>query len=86
MESSTSKTIAKVESSGIEAKEELEPWKMCYSDMIPEKIPVIVAKKSPSNYAGTFLKHPNQDNFYLLNINIAETLDLNDPKRDELFF
>ncbi len=33
--------------------------------LLPDEINVIVTQRSPSNYAGTLIKHPNRDDFYL---------------------
>lgn len=40
---------------------------------LPDKICVIIAEKSPSDFRGTIIKHPNQDDFYIMTITDTTT-------------
>jgi hypothetical protein len=41
---------------------------------LPDKINVIIAEESPSNIVGTYIKHPNQDNFFIAGLTNVESV------------
>lgn len=42
---------------------------------LPDEINVIIVEKAPSEYAGTLVKHPNQDESYLIAVTSSESLE-----------
>jgi|SRR3989344_213365 len=40
---------------------------------LPDEINVIIVERSPSNYFGTYIKHPNQDDSYLIALTDSST-------------
>lgn len=47
----------------------------------PDEISVIVAEKSPSRFAGTMVKHPNQDSIFMLTLTDSGTININYPEQ-----
>lgn len=47
----------------------------------PDEISVIAAEKSPSRFAGTMVKHPNQDRIFMLTITDSGTININYPEQ-----
>lgn len=50
-------------------------------DHLPDRICIIVAEKSPSKIVGTYIKHPNQDDFYVASCTVPATANGNDAYR-----
>lgn len=52
---------------------------------LPEEMNVIVAEKASSKYSGTYIKHPNQEDYYLVSFTESASLDRDqigyDPQR-----
>jgi len=46
---------------------------------LPDEISVIIAEKSPSSIVGTYIKHPNQGDFYIISTSIEESVRSCDP-------
>ena len=71
-------TIESVESSTARLREQGHPH-------LPEKINVIAAEKSTSLVNGTYIKHPNQEGFYLITCTLSQDDDI-DPIRSNFSF
>ncbi len=70
-------TIENIENSPQRLKEE-EPG----HEQLPDKIPVIIAEKSQSKIGGTYIKHPNQKDLYLICCTLTDQdYSLNDDYR-----
>ncbi len=56
------------------------------NEHLPDKISVIIAEKSPSKVVGTYVKHPNQDDTYLISCSLASDADSVDASRSNYIF
>lgn len=73
-------TIEKIETSPKWLKE--EPG----NEHLPDRISVIIAEKSPSKIVGTYVKHPNQEEVYLISCSLAAGADSVDASRSNYVF
>src|SRR3989344_67792 len=46
---------------------------------LPDDISVIIAEQSPSSITGTYIRHPNQKECYVVSATVADSLDTPDP-------
>ncbi|MDA3836339.1 MAG: hypothetical protein PF542_01840 [Nanoarchaeota archaeon] len=74
--------IGSIESSSSDLKEDNPKL----HGSLPDKIPVIFAEKSDSSIVGTYIKHPNKDDFYHITITNSSSLvpqfrNIIDPER-----
>jgi hypothetical protein len=47
---------------------------------LPDDICVIIAEKSPSSIVGTYIKHPNQKEYYVISASVAESIGTYNPE------
>lgn len=76
-------TIKQVMNSSQRVIARLPPWNACYREHIPQCIAVIATPISSSKYTGTFIKHPNQDDFYIVSLTATDSKGTRDPKRGQ---
>jgi hypothetical protein len=53
---------------------------------LSDNICVIIAEKSPSSITGTYIKHPNQKEFYIISATLADSINSNNPKHSAYIY